>query len=1343
MARILGLDLGTNSIGWALVDDKKKQIIKTGVGTFQEGVEVSEGGTEESLNVQRRNARQLRRQLFRKDFRKDLIITLLIRYEMFPHAEIIDSPRLNEIITQAVNYYPFNEREVKVYNFEKIKNPTIKFLKLIKLILQKGFHKIDTTPEPLKTFVLSILNFIRLNPYELRRKGLVEPLSFIEFGRILYHFAQRRGFKSSRLVDDTMTEREEEKRIKQDERSPKKKSINDLQQRIDESGLQTLGNYFAHQDPHELLENGKRPIRTQETSRKMFVEEFVKLWDVQTQNKIGFHPELNNIVIKRTKIFNKGSKTKEIKKEFKISLKDYLSAINNTDHYFTGILFYQRPLKSQKHLVGKCPFETNKPRCPISHPVFEKFRALSQINNISITENENKRKLTQQERDKLLLLFNQQEKIAISTIKKALNLEKATKVTGSTDDENLDRENNNPESSKTAFVGNYTTKKIIDLFNEVQWSSFSQEQQNDIWHCFYFFDEVEKLNDKLKKTYQLKAGIEEVAKVKLKSGYGSLSLKAMRKIVPIMERGLQYTHAVVLANLKEAFKESSYLNDLPVIEKEIIGIIDGYQKEKEQKAIYERVVPIYDRVFEFLKDNFQLDDSAIAKLWHPSKIQRFPLSPDKLSDFNFKELRNPIVTQAMYALKATINTIWKDKELGKPDIIRIELARELNNKNKRIAIRKWQNKLKYQNEQYRTEIEELQQKHNKKIKHFAITSEVIEKYRLWKELQELNGTAVCPYTKRTISITDLFGEHPKFDVEHTIPRSRSMDDSLTNKTLCDIDYYRRIKKNYMPSELDDHEQILKRVEGWKIKANNLRERIEKLKQETKLIQSPDQRDKKIQDRHLLQFEHDYLYGKYKRFATETVRDPEDENFLNSQRIDTGYITKIAAAYLKATFSENNVEVVKGKATSMLRREWDLRKKDRTQHLHHAEDAIIVALTNRENYRQLATHIKSGASFKNRRQLSPPWETFKEDVQNALANTLVYHKLRNRIVTTYKKEIHEKGRVKQIQIISPRNFLHKAEMFGKVKFQNTKDELYTLRTSIDDLTDADFKPQKLKNTSVQDSSPQIIQTRIPRTLRKKGSSSPYTKEDIGRGIEIQRVTLIENGNKFRKSVKELVFSDIENISGAPRTIIKKRLIDLKLELTSSDGKLPKKFYGEPIYMPIKRLRTHNSFPSGLREIRDDVYVNLRNNHNIAIYKSVETEELYEIVTPFIDVAPIEIENLKRKQKGLKPLPIIPSILENGDKLIISLKINDMFVLRLSDDDFNKNKNNLSVLSKHLFRVQKLTSGDYFFRQHSAATLKNVEEQVRISGLGSGKTGWAAFNPIKVKITPTGKIEPIKE
>jgi len=1339
MAKILGLDLGTNSIGWAMVDDKKKIILKTGVGTFQEGVEVSDSGTEESLNVQRRNARQIRRQLFRKDFRKDLIIKVLLAHKMFPNFELAVTPdKLNGVISAALIFYPLTERESKLYNFDRIKDQNAKLLKLIKLILQKGFHKINGTPEPLKTVIVSILNFVKLNPYELRQKGLVKPLSLIEFGRVLYHFAQRRGFKSSRIVDDTTTE-QEEKRIKQDERSTKKKSINDLQQRINESGLKTLGNYFAHQDPYELFENGKRPIRTQETSRKMFADEFDELWNVQTKNKSTYHPELNNIFLKRTKIFNKGNKRKEIRKDFKISLKDYLSAINNTEHYFTGVLFYQRPLKSQKHLVGKCPFEANKSRCPISHPVFEKFRALSQINNISITENGNTRKLSNLERDKLLILFNQQEHISVSTIKKTLELDKSTKVTGSTEDDNLEKKNSNNENPKAAFIGNYTTKKIIELFGEGRWNSFSQEQQNDIWHCFYFFDESEKLNTKLEKTYQLKTGLEEIAKIKLKSGYGSLSIMAMRKIIPFLESGLQYTYAVFLANLKEVFKGSKYLKDISIVEKEIVRIIDDYHEEKEQQTSYERIVPIYDRIFEFLKDNFQLDGNKIDKLWHPSKIQRFPISPDKLSDFNFKELRNPIVTQAMFALKATINTIWKDKELGKPDIIRIELARELNNKNKRIAIRKWQNKLKYQNEQYRTEIEDIQQKYNKKIKYFAITGEVIEKYRLWKELQELNGTAVCPYTNKSISVTDLFGEHPRFDVEHTIPRSRSMDDSQTNKTLCDIDYNRKIKKAKIPFELDDYSEILKRVEGWNIKAYNLRERIEKLKQETKFIQSPDLRDRKIQERHLLQFEHDYIYGKYKRFATETVRDPEDETFLNSQRVDTGYITKIAASYLKATFGDNNVEVVKGKATAMLRSEWDLRKKDRSLYLHHAEDAVIVALTSRENYKHLATHIKSGASSKNRKILSPPWETFKKDVQTALANTLIYHKQRDRIITTYNKTIQQKGRLQIVKSVSPRGELHKDTMFGKVKFQtnaikrgkiltDTK-EFYTNRTAIADLTLADFTKE-----------------RIPRTLKKKGSSTPYTKEDIEKGIAIQKVTLIKSGNKYRKPVKELLFSDIANISGSPRTIIKKRLADLKIELNESDSKLPKEFYNDPIFMPIKRLRTHNSFPSRLREIRDGVYVNLRNNHHIAIYRSAITGELYKDVVPFIDVVPTELNNLKNKEHNI---PIIKPVLENGDKLVTYLKIDDMFVLGISDDDFENKLKSPSLLSDYLYRVQKLSGGDYYmelcFRKHIDARMDKEakKDYIYIKGFGDGKTGWQTYNPIKVKITLTGKIEVKKE
>ena len=50
-----------------------------------------------------------------------------------------------------------------------------------------------------------------------------------------------------------------------------------------------------------------------------------------------------------------------------------------------GTIFYKRPLRSQRGNVGKCTLEPNKPRCPIGHPLFEKFRAWTFINNIKLS----------------------------------------------------------------------------------------------------------------------------------------------------------------------------------------------------------------------------------------------------------------------------------------------------------------------------------------------------------------------------------------------------------------------------------------------------------------------------------------------------------------------------------------------------------------------------------------------------------------------------------------------------------------------------------------------------------------------------------------------------------------------------------------------------------------------------------------------------------------------------------------------------------------------------------------------------------------------------------------------
>ena len=130
----LGLDIGSNSIGWALLKTEgKSSIIDMGVRVFPEGVDRDTKGLEKSKNATRREARGARTTHQRRSKRKEQLVKTL----------------------QAIGFLPTDDTE-----------------------LRSLFH---TT-----------------NPYGLRKKGLDEKLERYEFGRALYHINQRRGFKSNR-----------------------------------------------------------------------------------------------------------------------------------------------------------------------------------------------------------------------------------------------------------------------------------------------------------------------------------------------------------------------------------------------------------------------------------------------------------------------------------------------------------------------------------------------------------------------------------------------------------------------------------------------------------------------------------------------------------------------------------------------------------------------------------------------------------------------------------------------------------------------------------------------------------------------------------------------------------------------------------------------------------------------------------------------------------------------------------------------------------------------------------------------------------------------------------------
>ena len=164
--KVLGIDMGTTSIGWALIENEV--ILASGVRVFPEGVNRPKGSYEESKNLTRRLARQIRRQYFRRRMRKSILIKILKQHEMYPHPD-------------------------------------------------------------------GLLAWNALNPYELRAKGTEEALTPLEFGRVMYHLAQRRGFKSSLKGSDN-----EEGKIYDGDLKLLKKGISATQNAVVSGGYPTL-----------------------------------------------------------------------------------------------------------------------------------------------------------------------------------------------------------------------------------------------------------------------------------------------------------------------------------------------------------------------------------------------------------------------------------------------------------------------------------------------------------------------------------------------------------------------------------------------------------------------------------------------------------------------------------------------------------------------------------------------------------------------------------------------------------------------------------------------------------------------------------------------------------------------------------------------------------------------------------------------------------------------------------------------------------------------------------------------------------------------------------------------
>lgn len=1077
---------------------------------------------------------------------------------------------------------------------------------------------------------------------------------------------------------------------------------------------QTVGQYL-----YEIIKNNpNESLKNKVFYRQDYLDEFEILWEEQAK----YHKELTN----------------ELKNE-----------IRDT------IIFYQRRLKSQKGLISYCELEREEKIInidgkektiiigskviPRSSPLFQEFKIWQRLNDLTI----NGEYLCQEEKEYLSDILKFREKIEDKEIIKLLKVEgedikiNFKEIQGNTTNIQLYKAFSNifelsghdPLNLKKSPTDIYEQAKAI--FESLGWSSdvllFDSEKPLDsqtyykLWHLLYSFegDNTRTGNDKLIEKISSLCGIEKeyasiLADITFIDDYGSLSAKAIKKILPFLKDGNQYNVACEYA---------------------------GYNHSK----------------------------SSLTK----EEIENKELK-DRLEILPKNSLRNPVVEKILNQMVNVINSII-DK-YGKPDEIRVELARELKkNAKERDEMSSAIAKATRENETIK---EILKKEFN--LSH--VSRNDIIRYKLYKELEK-NGYKTL-YSNTYISQEDLFSN--KFDIEHIIPQSRQFDDSFNNKTLelRDINIEKGNKTAY--------DYVLE-----KYGSEALKEYENRCKEVCK--------DKRTKLKNLLMTEKDIPQG-----------------FINRDLRDTQYISKMALNMLKDICKR--VIATTGAITDKLREDWQLvdimkelnwdkyealglveynttrdgkrigRIKDwnkRNDHRHHAMDALTVAFTKdvfiqyfnnknasfNPNSNEYAIKNKY---FENGKTLPPmPLNIFRAEAKKYLDSILISIKAKNKVVTQNINKVKVKGKVKTKIQLTPRGTLHKETIYGSQKQYVTNKEKVNASFNIEKInsvTKKVYREALLNRLEEFGNDPKKAFTG-KNTLEK----NPIWLNDEKTKCVPDRVEIVtlETIYTIRKAVDENLKVD-KVIDPQIKKILEKRLEEYgsaKAAFTNLDE--------NPIWLnkekgiKIKRvtisgistaLAIHDKRDKDGKLILDDKgnkipvdFVNTGSNHHVAVYKKPIVDkdgnysldesgnikyEIEEVVVSFIEAVERVNQNMPIIDKEYKH--------NEGWRFLFSMKQNEYFVFPNEETGFNPKEidlldpDNYSIISPNMFRVQKFSRikygnnvvRDYAFKHHLETTVDNKKELQEKTWIAL-KSSKKLAEIVKVRVNHIGEIVAVGE
>lgn len=1423
MKKILGLDLGTNSIGWAVVNEAEKageqsSIVKLGVRVNPLTVDELtnfEKGKSITTNADRTLKRSMRRNLQRYKLRRENLIVVLKEHSFINDDTILsengnrttfETYRLRakaateEISLQELARVLLMINKKRGYKSSRKAKSTEEGQLIDGMTVAKELYDNDLTPGQyaynlLKTGKKYIPDFYRSDlqmeyekiwnkqkqfyPNELsdtlkeELRGKNKTQTWAICAKSFKIVGIKRTTKGVELKMENFQWREKALKDKMNleelaivlqevngQISSASGYLGDISDRSKALffNKQTVGQYQMS----ELEKNPNYSLKNQVFYRQDYLDEFETIWETQAK----FHKEL----------------TPELKKEIR-----------------DVVIFYQRPLKSQKGLISFCEFESKQIEkeidgkkkiitigcrvCPKSSPLFQEFKIWQILNNVQISGKE-KRFLYQEEKEKLFAELNYKEKLSKNDVLKILfnnykefDLNYETLEGNHTQSELFKAYQNIIEMSghgeydfskmesvkaiqivKEVFSNLGINTNILSFDSSLDGNAFERQALYQLWHLLYSFEGDkstlgnEKLIEKISEKFKFdKEYATVIANVVFSPDYGSLSAKAIRKILPHLKDGNDYSVACEYAGYRHSKKSLT-------------------KEELENKVL-----------------------------------------KDKLDLLPRNSLRNPVVEKILNQMVNVVNE--SISQYGKPDEVRIELARELKKSAKeRDELTKSINAATKLHEEY----VKILQSEPFNLSH--VSRNDIVRYKLY---MELNATGFHTlYSNTYIPQEKLFSK--EFDIEHIIPQAKLFDDSFSNKTI-------EVRKvNLEKSDKTAYDFV---KDKWEDNLQEYEARIEKLYNDKAI--SKTKRDK------LLMKEADIPSG-----------------FINRDLRDSQYIAKKAKEMLEDIVKQ--VVSTTGSITDRLREDWQLvdvmqelnwdkynklglteiiigrdgqrikRIKDwtkRNDHRHHAMDALTIAFTKRsfiQYLNNLNARVQKGADEwidldmveisaldKEQRKSavyaiekkelyrdnhgklrfnSPmPLDEFRAEAKRQLENILISNKAKNKVVTkninTSKKK---SGANKKVQL-TPRGQLHLETVYGSSKRYVTKEEKVNVSFDVEKIQNVASKlyreallarlnqfggdaKKAFTGKNALDKNPIWLDAqhadKVPDKVKMVGFESIYTiRKEISPELKLDKVVdarirqILENRLKEFNGDAQKAFSNLED---NPIWLNREKGIAIKRVTITG--------VSNAVALHDKRDKDGKLIFDENGKTQPVDFVSTGNNHHVAVYRKPLLDKnnmpvLDENGQPSYELEENVVSFLEATARANQGLPVIDKEFkkDEGWQFMFSMKQNEYFVFPRKDESGNVifnpkdydeswylNSDNYATISPNLFRVQKMSKvaygnsfvRDYMFRHHLETTVTE-NKALRDITYCQYKSLAFAETIVKVRINHIGKIVSVGE